>query len=124
MNTEANQWRYTNYNRHYACFSCRKMFNQMALRRTEKLDKVKCPQCKVEMHNMGKDFKPPRKENVQQWRKVELLARRGYRWQQTHDSVPVDDKLPEGWHRYITVGGGPRAKTLREAKADYPALKR
>jgi tRNA(Ile2) C34 agmatinyltransferase TiaS len=31
-----------------------------------------CPECHQPMHNMGKEFKPPKNRNIKAWRKVEL----------------------------------------------------
>ena len=53
-----------------ACFKCRKVWHDVPC----------CPECKGEVHNMGKDFKAPRQANRRQWRKVELLFKNGIRY--------------------------------------------
>lgn len=75
------------------------------------------------MKNAGRGFKPPRRNDVKQWRKVELLLHRGYIWDYTVERHEVTEGLPEGGVRRFYVShilDGPRAKTLREAREDYP----
>src|ERR671931_2492524 len=72
------------YKNHFACFRCRKTFK----RRPEfewstppnKGEPVTflCPQCGVEMADMGRDFKAPKQINVKQWKKVEILYQHGF----------------------------------------------
>ena len=71
------------------------------------------------MQNVGKDFKPLRHQNIKQWRKVEMLFRRGYRWKQEWVSQKITEGKGNACH-YVTLGGSPQARTLREAKEDYP----
>lgn len=78
------------------------------------------------MTNAGRNFKPPRRNNIKQWRKVELLLQRGYRWD--YEYVRCD--IPPGYRwlpnqirpEYFMekVFNDPRALTLREARQDYP----
>lgn len=42
------------------------------------------------MHDMGKEFKPPRRNNVGQWRKIKLLFLRGYRWVPTFERYSIE----------------------------------
>ena len=75
------------------------------------------------MINAGRNFKPPRRNNIKQWRKVELLLQRGYKWDYTVETREITEGLPEGAVRgWCTnrIFSDPRAKTLREAKEDYP----
>jgi len=75
------------YKDRYACFVCRKAFKR---RKAEDLPArmrvageagsravVRCPDCGGAMNNMGMDFAAPRRADVRQWRKVELLFERG-----------------------------------------------
>ena len=73
------------------------------------------------MHNMGKEFKPPRHNNIRQWRKIELLFQRGYHWETKFELVW---KMQGGNQVGCTVpiSRSPRARNLREAKSDYPVL--
>jgi hypothetical protein len=41
---------------------------------------TECPKCHKEMTYMGKAFKPPRKTNDSQWRKVALIVEHGGRF--------------------------------------------
>lgn len=61
------------------CFACRKMFKKTAYAELPKDTRPStyeeyvppCPQCGQPMHNMGKEFKPPKKNDVKAWRKAE-----------------------------------------------------
>ena len=125
LNDEFEQSRYYSYSQHYVCVSCRKMFNQVDWQHWHNTDAPKkqsypCPECGREMRAAGRDFKPPRQRNIRQWRKVDLLLQRGYRWAQWCEHRDVIKGSRYGWSYYETISGGPRARTLREAKTDYP----
>jgi|GEM_PF-2621205 len=60
----------------HACFSCRKSFKRA---HTEDETAV-CPNCANPLAEMGRSFKAPRKNNVKQWKKVQLLWEAGYRF--------------------------------------------
>ncbi len=126
LDTEFGQNRYIAYSAHYVCFICRKMFNQVNCRHwyhgAKKPPKkgYPCPDCGAEMQDAGKDFKPPRRQNINQWRKAEMLFRHGYRWAQWFEVRHITEGAWNGWSHYETVSNGPRARTLREARQDYP----
>jgi len=64
-----------NYKKHFTCFECRKMFKYyrgLGCRGVQK-----CPQCGKPMVDLGLDFKPPKQNNINQWRKVEILYTHG-----------------------------------------------
>lgn len=69
----------------YACFQCCKVFKQTRfyelpedVRPVSPAERVvPCPECGEPMADMGLDFKMPRKQDVRQWRKVEILCRHG-----------------------------------------------
>src|SRR3954453_22868801 len=74
------------YKDRFACFRCRKAFKR---RKAEDLpsrmrgdeeapEPVRCPDCRGAMHDMGMDFKAPPKQDVRQWKKVELLFAHGF----------------------------------------------
>src|SRR5207247_8780650 len=75
-----------NYKDHYACFLCRKMFRQPRAQNLAQTPHsslgeeriVPCPDCGNGMHDMGWDFKAPRKNDVKQWKKVEILLQHGF----------------------------------------------
>ena len=118
-------FRYHSRNLHFVCIGCRKMFNQPPWfrRYDKKAAQAVCPECGVEMKNAGHNFKPPRRNNIKQWRKVELLLHRGYKWDYTVERHEITEGLPEGaisgWC-INRIFNEPRAKTLREAREDYP----
>jgi len=98
------------YKDRYACFRCRKAFKR---RKSKDLPArmrpqnheiepavVRCPDCRGPMHNMGMDFQAPRRNDVRQWRKVELLFERGVKF-----------------HSCGCGGPGLRPVTLREVEA-------
>jgi hypothetical protein len=70
------------YSEHYACFACRRAFKhpEEYARAGGQLRPPRsrpCPECGGPARSMGMNFKPPRREATKQWRKLELLARRG-----------------------------------------------
>jgi hypothetical protein len=91
------------YKDHYACFSCRKMFRQVAPYKMAhppadgEVPIRPCPQCGSAMANLGLDFKAPRQTDVKQWRKVQRLFAAGY-----------------DFHSCGCCGPGPRPATLHE----------
>ena len=66
------------YKTRFACFVCKKAFKtydrRSLNRRTDTRELHKCPECGSIMSNVGKDFKPPRKEAVKQWKKLEYIT--------------------------------------------------
>jgi len=80
----------------------------------------------MEMINAGHNLEPPRRNNIKQWRKVELLLERGYKWDYTAGRREITDDLQQGvisrWCVNL-IFNDPHAKTLREAREDYPPRK-
>lgn len=74
------------YKEPFACFDCRKMFNQTSrweLPEHQRPAKgqprvVPCPQCGKPMADMGMDFKAPRMSDAKQWEKVRVLFEHGF----------------------------------------------
>ena len=68
------------YKQHYACFECRKAFKRASLAtiEAEQAEIVLCPDCKEPMHNMGLDFRAPKRTAVEHWAVVEFLFKRGF----------------------------------------------
>ena len=61
------------YKDHFACFECRKSFKKkhwLAIRSV-------CPECAGKLQSMGPDFKAPKRNDIEQWQKVKLLADNG-----------------------------------------------
>jgi hypothetical protein len=91
--------RYANYGpykKHYACFACRKGFKRLHvqdwpehLRSAEgDGDRAPCPECGRPMADMGLDFKPPRRNDVEHWEVVAFLFRRGFAYHSCGCSGP------------------------------------
>lgn len=83
------------YKGHYVCLPCRR-----SIKAEYRREHVPCPECGAPMVAMGRDFHAPRRGSRNQWRKVELLAARGVRF----DSCGCR-------------GPGYRPRTFAEAKA-------
>ena len=66
------------YKDRYACFTCRKCFKTTDGKR-ETISKAKegrkCPECAEFMSWVGKDFKPPLKQKVKEWEKLEHITK-------------------------------------------------
>jgi hypothetical protein len=68
---------------HFACFGCRKAFNQPESSNWDAQVPRRpfdCPNCKLPMTRMGRYFKAPPCRAVRQWAKVELLYAFGERF--------------------------------------------
>lgn len=81
---------------HWVCFTCRKQFRKplhfwssaswsiphqnLNWIHRELQTQCSCPQCGKAMINMGKYFKAPRREAVQEWEKLQRLAEHGIRF--------------------------------------------
>lgn len=87
------------YNMPYACFDCRKSFKRPRFVSYPHEGGIVCPDCKKPAVFMGHDFKPPKQQNRNQWRKVELLYEHDY----TYNSCGC-------------TGPGYRPHTLAQAK--------
>jgi hypothetical protein len=67
------------YKEHFVCFACRKMFKKTAYtelppgKRPSTYEEYRptCPQCRQPMHNLGKEFEPPKQSDLKAWRKAE-----------------------------------------------------
>lgn len=89
----------------WACFNCRKAFKGHAVGQLGHVhgDELKCPECGQIMTDMGQDFKPPRRDAKNQWKKLVLLVNKGVTF-----------------HSCGCTGPGPRPRTLSEAKRPGP----
>jgi hypothetical protein len=73
----------------FACFTCRTSFKkEIVLYELEKHWEInkpkkgsKCPSCGGPTYFMGIHFKAPKKTDIQQWKKVELLIQAGFDFQ-------------------------------------------
>jgi hypothetical protein len=89
----------TRYYAAFACLHCRRSFKRPA----GPAWRV-CPRCGQYAVNLGRHFKPPAHDDLEQWRKVRFLVEQGFAFQ----------------HVYDHARGGrlvPYPKTLRQARA-------
>ncbi len=87
----------------FACFSCRSVFSRPPVNSVT--ETRTCPTCGAQSVMMSQRFKAPKKSDLQQWKKVQLLAESGFFFQKVYNQE--EDNL---WRRV----GYP--KTLREAQ--------
>ncbi|MBU2870537.1 hypothetical protein [Colwellia sp. E2M01] len=90
------------YSMSFACFNCKtsnmRHFNVPPCDYPKTME---CPICKSTTVNLGRHFKPPKKSDVAQWKKVKFLAEHGFVFQKirtdsnSYDSVPYPDTLSE-----------------------------
>ncbi len=93
----------TPYNMAFACFTCQKSFKKSLGKAPPNKypSQLTCPNCGEIAYNMGRHFKPPKKNDKKQWEKVRFLFDHGFRFQkirvgnQYPDSVPYPETLEE-----------------------------
>lgn len=62
---------------------------------------AKCPICGNDSINLGRNFKPPKKTDLDQWKKVKYLVDHGFRFQKiriernSYESIPYPETLAE-----------------------------
>ena len=72
---------------HWVCFTCRKQFRKPDMM-NQRLNTARagdervrcCGKCKSEMVDMGRFFKPPRRDDLEYWGNMQLLAEDGIRF--------------------------------------------
>ena len=78
----------------YICFECRRVFKRRPDRGAP--DKV-CPHCGGPAIGLSRKFRVPARADEAQWKKVEFLVRRGFRFYSVYDdhhvAVPYPDTL-------------------------------
>lgn len=115
------------YKRHFACFHCRKAFKRSPVPFGPSVptpnergadggaDPAPCPECGRRMEDMGLDFKPPGKCEVEHWEVVEFLSAKDSTTVRA-GAVAQDSGLPSGlksrvlWPR---TGAQAKGKRLR-----------
>ncbi len=76
----------------YACFKCRLSFK----RRPLAVGQIHaCPTCGGETFEMGRYFRAPKRTDLKQWRKVQLLWTAGYRFNGRTKGPPFPARLSE-----------------------------
>lgn len=71
------------YREHFVCFGCRTMLKKTAYGElpastrasTYEQYRTSCPHCGQPIHNMGKEFQPPKRRRTKAWREVEARRR-------------------------------------------------
>jgi hypothetical protein len=89
--------------RHFICLDCRKQFKIFKEHRHKNNPDgswsyddppQKCPQCTIPMTEVGKNFKPPGKHQISQWKKVKLLLDNGFKFTTHHGRYPRKYLIP------------------------------
>lgn len=93
----------------FACFDCRKIFNKLEGKvqvdaATNQLSWTppvyRCDECGARLHFTGAEFRPPRRQAVDQWQKAELLIRNGFLFHK--DVGPYPETLSEA-RKFVKV---------------------
>ncbi len=90
------------YSLSYVCCSCRTSnMRQFNLEPCHYPKSIECPICKRVAVCVGRHFKPPKKSDTAQWKKVEYLIEHGFIFQKIkpvkncYDSVPYPETLAQ-----------------------------
>ncbi len=76
----------------YACFACRLSFKR---RLAKEGQTHACPTCGAETSEMGRYFRAPKRTDVKQWRKIQLLWIAGYRFNGRSKGPPFPARVSE-----------------------------
>ncbi|MDT0628495.1 hypothetical protein [Alteromonas sp. W364] len=86
----------------FACFTCKtSIMRHFDASPCDYPRAAKCPVCNSKTINLGRNFKPPKKSDTAQWKKVKYLVEHGFIFQKirvepsTLDSIPYPDTLAE-----------------------------
>jgi DNA-directed RNA polymerase subunit RPC12/RpoP len=85
----------------YACLECCKPFKRQLSKPVRDPEEMVCPDCGGPAYNFGRHFKPPKKSNKKQWKKIRFLFEHGFRFQKIHvnknrvESIPYPETLEE-----------------------------
>ena len=90
------------YSMSFACCDCKTSnMRQFNLAPCDYPRTIECPVCKGVAVNLGRHFKPPKKSDAAQWKKVEYLIEHGFIFQKirtiknSYDSVPYPETLAQ-----------------------------
>jgi DNA-directed RNA polymerase subunit RPC12/RpoP len=76
--------RHRGYLMQFACFECRKAFKQpVAFPSRVETERHVCPECGAEMTEMGRNFRAPKLNDIEQWKKVKAIIRNGLTFHST-----------------------------------------
>lgn len=80
----------------FACFECRLSFKR---RYEAGVAERPCPSCGGPAARLDRKFRPPARDDIKQWRKVQFLYEHGFRFQSVHDErgqlIPYPATLAE-----------------------------
>lgn len=99
----------SNYLHPYACFRCRKSFKRAT--RSEAV--LPCPECGGPSIGLTRKFKPPKRSDEKQWKKVEALVRHGFLFWSLGERYP--DTLQE-----VDAFAQRHADVIKRARARNP----
>ena len=98
------------YRSHYACIDCCKSFKQDPL--NDALPHS-CPNCSGKLHDMGRNFRPPKKTDKKAWEVARRLYAAGFRFfgsgSHTDPDLPtdlrdVDQFIAKNPNHYLRIG--------------------
>jgi DNA-directed RNA polymerase subunit RPC12/RpoP len=96
------------YKPQYACFGCRKAFKRRLHADVDpdgEWRAPRCPECGGEVVSMGVGFRPPRRQQVGQWRRLAALAAEGATFlccggaKQPRSALDFQQFLAQRWRR-------------------------
>lgn len=77
----------------HACFDCRSTFKKPPAAAANQAGH-KCPRCKSALHEMGRSFRAPAKNDLDGWKKIQALYAHGF-WFFSYRSFENCPRLPE-----------------------------
>jgi hypothetical protein len=77
----------------HACFECRSTFKKPPVNPASQTGHI-CPRCKSALHEMGRSFRAPAKNDLDGWKKVQALFAHGFRYF-SYRSFENCPRLPE-----------------------------
>ena len=103
---------------HFACFACRRSFKRKVEFGAAVYLKA-CPDCSGQAIHLGRHFKPPKRTDQKQWRKVEYLVRAGFFFQHVRSGdtgqVPYPETLEDARKFVVTYRSQAWRERLPEA---------
>ena len=83
------------YSMSFACCECRTSnMRQFNLAPCDYPKTIECPICKGVAVNLGRHFKPPKKSDFGQWKKVKFLSVHGFLFQKNRPSINSYESIP------------------------------
>lgn len=77
---------------HRVCFTCRKSWSiasRKTVRYTWNDTPGNCPECNQPLIGLGLYFKPPKQNDIREWRKVEAMVHAGCNFTSADSSTPI-----------------------------------